>query len=80
MATASRSILYRGSKLQLYGWRTFCIEFLYGLFVILWYVLYLAEKITLLGVTRLDSFTTYADGAPDGYQRESSALLQDRQF
>lgn len=41
------------SRLQEYGWRTFCFEFLYGIVVIMWYLLALAEMAIFKVLTRL---------------------------
>lgn len=58
MATSSQHNSHSHSALQTYGWRTFCFEFLCGTFAVAWYVLFLAEKTALRGLTRLEKLAT----------------------
>ena len=41
------------SQRQTYDWRTFCMESLYGLLTIAWYLLALVEMFMLKGLTQL---------------------------
>lgn len=78
MATLSNPTLYSDSRLHAYGWRTFCIELLCGVVLILWYVLYLAETITLQGVTRLEKFATSPPSDPVNRSGANNSSCQDQ--
>jgi hypothetical protein len=52
--TSNNSDLYSQSKLQAYGWRVFCVELLYGVLAVAWYMLSLAERAALGALTRLE--------------------------
>lgn len=80
MATLSKSNLYSQSNLQAYGWREFCAEFLYGMVAITWYLLFLAEKTTLTGLTRLEKLATPPLDDHSGYERVSKIFFQDEGF
>lgn len=54
MSLPYESNIYSQSQLRAYGWRAFCVEFLCGIVAIAWYLLALAETITLRGLTRLE--------------------------
>ena len=55
MAIASnRPNSYSRSQLQAYRWRTFCVDCLCGMLVVVWYLLSVAERTTLRGLTQLD--------------------------
>ena len=58
MATSSEHNSQSHSALEAYGWRTFCVEILYGTVAVAWYVLFLAEKTALRGLTRLERLAT----------------------
>lgn len=51
------------SQRHVYSWRTFCIEFLYGVVVVLWYLLALAEMTVFKGLSGLEKST--APASPD---------------
>lgn len=67
MAMASDpSNFYVPSQLHAYGWRAFCVEFLCGTLAVVWYLLSLAEGITLRGLTRLEKLAAPpADDFPE---------------
>jgi hypothetical protein len=78
VATLSNPTLYNDSRLQAYGWCTFCIELLCGVVLMLWYVLYLAETMTLQGVTRLEKFAASPLSDPVDRSGESSSACPDQ--
>ena len=68
MAIASdRPDSYSRSQLQTYGWRAFCVEFLCGTLVVAWYLLSLAERTTLRGLTQLEKFAAPSSDDLSGY-------------
>jgi len=52
------------SQTQAYGWRTFLLEFLYGLLAIAWYLLLLAESSVRRGLTWLARLSDLPSDAP----------------
>jgi hypothetical protein len=52
------------SQTQAYGWRTFLLEFLYGLLAIVWYLLLLAESSVRRGLTWLARLSDLRSDAP----------------
>jgi hypothetical protein len=80
VVTSSQSHFPSHTQLQAYGWRAFCIEFLCGIVAITWYLLFLAEKTTLRGLTRLERFASPPPEDLSGYGRVSNVLLQDEGF
>ena len=56
------SLRFPQSQTQTYDWRTFFLEFLYGLFLVAWYLLALAEMSMFRGLTWLGRFITPASG------------------
>lgn len=80
MATSTKTTFHSYTGLQEYGWRAFCIELLYGIIVITWYLLFLAEKTMLRGLTRLETFSTSPRDSPSGYERATNVLFQDEGF
>jgi hypothetical protein len=68
MAVASNnSNLCSPSKLQAHGWRVFCVEFLCGVVALVWYLLSLAERIALGGLTRLERLAAPPSDDLPGY-------------
>jgi len=57
--------VYSQSQAQRYGWLAFCIEFLCGLVAIIWYAIFLAERITLALLTRLEEIACPGATSPD---------------
>ena len=51
---SSQTTFARQSLFQEYGWRAFCIEFLYGVVAVVWCLLALAEIAALKVLTRLE--------------------------
>ena len=51
---SSKSNFHSQSQLQAYGWRAFFVEFLCGMVAIAWYLLFLAERAMLRGLTQLE--------------------------
>ena len=45
-------------RTRAYGWRTFFLEFLYGLLAISWYLFALPEMFLFRGLTRLEKLVT----------------------
>jgi hypothetical protein len=80
MAASSQSDFSLQPNLQSYGWQAFCVEFLCGIIVVMWYLLYLAEKTTLRGLNRLETFATSRPDSPSGYERVTNILFQDEGF
>jgi hypothetical protein len=80
MATSSKSNFYSQSNLAVYGWREFCVEFLYGMVTVTWYLLFLAEKTTFRGLTRLEMFAAPLLDDHSGYERVSKNFFQDEGF
>lgn len=68
MPTASnQSSFYLGSQMQACGWRAFCIEFICGSLAVLWYLLYLAEGITLRRLSQLEKLAAPPADSLPGY-------------
>jgi hypothetical protein len=65
---SNNSNLYSPSKLQAYGWRVFCVEFLCGVVALVWYLLSLAERTALGGLTRLEKLAAPAEYSFHEYQ------------
>lgn len=61
MGDSSKSNFYAKSKLQVSGWSTILVEFLCGMVVVIWYFLFLAERITLRALTRLEKLAPQDD-------------------
>ena len=80
MAASSQSDFSLQPNLQSYGWQAFSVEFLCGIVVIMWYLLYLAEKTTLRGLNRLETSATSLPDNPSGYERVTNVLFQDEGF
>jgi hypothetical protein len=62
------------SQTQAYGWRTFLLEFLYGLLAIAWYLLLLAESSVRRGLTWLARLSDLRPDAPSKKSGGRSAL------
>ena len=58
---------YSRSQLQAYGWRAFCVEFLCGTLAVAWYLLSLAERTTLRGLTQLENLAAPSSDDLSGY-------------
>ena len=74
---SSKSHFHSQSELQAYGWRTFCVELMCGMVAIAWYLLSLAEKTTLRGLTRLEQFAASGSGDISDNEKASNVLFQD---
>jgi hypothetical protein len=74
---SNRSSISPLPQTQTYGWRTFSLEFLYGLLAIAWYLFALAEMSIFKGLTRLGNLVAPApkDVSKDGSER--SVLLEE---
>ena len=55
---SNRSSISLLPQTQTYCWRTFCLEFLYGLLAISWYLFALPEMFLFRGLTRLEKLVT----------------------
>ena len=79
MAIASNKPDSYCSQLQAYGWRAFCVEFLCGAFALTWYLLSVAERNTLRGLTQLEKLASPpSDDLPE-YGGEQNCLFQEEQ-
>ena len=74
MGDSSKSNFYAKSKLQVYGWRTILVEFLCCMVVVTWYLLFLAERITLRALTRLEKLAPQ-DDTLSRYGRATNVLF-----
>ena len=61
---SNRSSRFPQSQTQPYEWRTLFLEFLYGLLIIAWYFLALAERFALIGLTRLEKGALFSSDDP----------------
>jgi hypothetical protein len=78
MAMASNeSNTYSRSQVQAYGWRAFLLEFLCGMIAITWYLLFLAERIILRWLTRLEKLVTPPSDDPPVYGNAQNVLAQE---
>jgi hypothetical protein len=70
---------YSRSQLQAYGWRSFCVEFLCGTVAVMWYLLSLAERTALKGLTQLEKLAiSPSDDLPE-YGGAQNILFQEEQ-
>ena len=74
---SSKSNFYSQSQLQAYGWRACFVEFLCGMVAIAWYLLFLAERAMLRGLTQLEEIAAARPDHVSGIGRGSNALFQD---
>lgn len=77
MALSSKANLYSRSRLQEYGWRVFVAEFLCGLVAIPWYLLFLAERTALRGLTRLEKCAAFRPDNLASIGTACNVLFQD---
>lgn len=66
-------------QLQSFGWRAFCVEFLSGTLAVMWYLLSLAERSTLCGLTRLEKLAVPPSDDLAGYSGAQSGMTQEEQ-
>ena len=82
---SNRSSRFPQSRAQTYDWRTFFLEFLYGLLAIAWYILALAEMSMLRRLTWLGKFVAPSscdlskDGGGHNVLLEPLSSSEDRQ-
>ena len=69
---SNKSSRFRQSQTQPYQWRTLFLELLYGLLIIAWYFLALAERFALIGLTRLEKGALSSSDDPS----ENSGVLE----
>jgi hypothetical protein len=55
-------------------WRVFLVDFLCGLVAVLWYILYLAEKVAYQGLARLERLAASSSDRRNPYQRARNDL------
>ena len=61
---SNRSGSFPQSQAQTYDWRTFLLEFLYGVLTIAWLLLALLEMSVLKGLTRLEKLARSSSDDP----------------
>lgn len=66
-------------QLHAYGWRAFCVEFLCGAFALTWYLLSVAERNTLRGLTQLEKLAASPSDELPEYGGAQNSLFQEEQ-